>query len=68
MRKEQRPRRYVARHWLFLLRPMLRYSLTRDAFVLRRIGDSAGPVLRADRRRHRQSSFVGVERRRARVA
>jgi hypothetical protein len=46
---------------------VLRYSLTRDAFVLRGIGDSAGPVVRVDRRRRRQSRFTGLDRR-ARVA
>lgn len=67
-KQQQRPRRYVARHWFLLLRPLLRYSLSRDAFVLRGIGTSAGPVLRVDRRRRRQSAFAGVERRGAPVA
>jgi hypothetical protein len=67
MSKQQRPRSYVARHWLLLLRPVLRYSATRDAFVLRGIGTSAGPVLRVDRRDRRRRSFAGVERRRTSV-
>jgi hypothetical protein len=58
----------VARHWLLLLRPLLRYSATRDAFVLRGVGRSIGPVLRADRRRGRGRSFAGVERRGTGVA
>jgi hypothetical protein len=68
MRNQQRPRRYVARHWLLLLKPVLRYSATRDAFVLRGVGRSAGPVLRVNRRAGRQGSYGGIERRRARVA
>jgi hypothetical protein len=64
MRSAARPRRYVARPWLLLWRPFLRYSATRDAYVLRVIGRSRGPVLRLDRRsrRHRQP-FAGAERR-----
>jgi hypothetical protein len=64
MRMEQRPRRYIARHWLVLLKPVLRYSATRDAWVLRAIGGSTGPVVRADRRaRRRTSRYPGSERR-----
>lgn len=62
MRSVGRPRRYVARTWLIVFRPFLRYSVTRDAFVLRVVGRSFGPVLRPDRRR-RGGSFDGVERR-----
>jgi hypothetical protein len=53
----------VARHWLLLMRPLLRYSTTRDAYVLRLIGRKAGPVLRIDRRHRRQPAFTGAERR-----
>jgi hypothetical protein len=63
MRSAVRPRRYVARHWLLILRPVLRYSATRDAYVLRAIGRSKGPVLRIDRRRRRGQPFTGAERR-----
>jgi len=65
MRSEQRPRRYVASHWLLALAPVLRYSATRDAYVLRAIGNSYGPVLRPERRRDRRvrESFDGSERR-----
>jgi hypothetical protein len=64
MRSARRPRRYVARHWLFILRPLLRYSATRDAFVLRVVGSSTGPVLRLDRRRRQRGQpFEGVDRR-----
>jgi hypothetical protein len=45
-----------------VLRPLLRYSVTREAYVLRGVGNSLGPVLRADRRRRRRR-FDGVERR-----
>jgi hypothetical protein len=63
MRTQQRPRRYIARHWLVALKPMLRYSATRDAFVLRAIGNSSGPVLRLDRRKARLVGYSGAERR-----
>ncbi len=63
MRSVGRPRRYVARFWLALFRPFLRYSVTRDAFVLRLVGRSVGPVLRPNRRRRRHASFEGMERR-----
>jgi hypothetical protein len=68
MRTQQRPRRYIARHWLVMLKPMLRYSVTRDAYVLRGVGGSSGPVLRVDRRRRGSSSYEGAERRRMSVA
>lgn len=62
MRSVPRPRRYIAPYWLMLLRPLFRYSTTRDAFVLRMIGNSTGPVLRPDRRRRAQP-FDGIDRR-----
>jgi hypothetical protein len=68
MRTTKRPRHYVARHWLMLMRPMLRYSTTRDAYVLRGVGRRTGPVLRLDRRPRRPRPFDGVERRGATVA
>jgi len=68
MRTVRRPRHYVARYWLILLRPMLRYSHSRDAFVLRGVGSSVGPVLRMNRRMRRRAAFDGAERREARVA
>jgi hypothetical protein len=46
-----------------VLRPVLRYSATRDAFVLRGVGSHRGPVLRPDRRRRAQSAFEGIDRR-----
>jgi hypothetical protein len=66
MRTVKRPRRYVARHWLVLMRPVMRYSAARDAYVLRGVGRRVGPVLRLDRRRRQR--FDGVERRGTRVA
>jgi hypothetical protein len=42
----RRPRRYVAPALLTLLRPVLRFSFSRDAYVLRVGGDRFGPVLR----------------------
>jgi len=52
LRTVRRPRRYVAQHWLTLLTPAFAYDYTRDAYVLRGIGERVGPVLRADRRTH----------------
>jgi hypothetical protein len=48
-----------------MLAPLLRYSATRDAYVLRAIGGSYGPVLRPERRRGRRSEPAsdGAERR-----
>ena len=68
MRTVHRPRRYIARHWLTLMRPALRYSARRDAYVLRGVGRQMGPVLRLDRRPRRPRPFDGEERRRASVA
>ena len=63
--RNKRPRRYVARHWLLLVRPLLRYSRGRDAYVLLLVGARFGPVLRPDRRLTSRRRFEGVERRRA---
>lgn len=69
MRTKQRPRHYVVRPWLSMLKPVLRYSTTRDAYVLRAVGNTTGPVLRVDRRsRSRRSSYAGAERRRVSAA
>jgi hypothetical protein len=46
------------------LRALLRYSATRDAYVLRIIGRRFGLVLRVDRRAARMP-FDGPDRRRA---
>lgn len=40
-----RPRTPVSRRKLFFARPFFRYSYSRDAYVLRGIGSSTGPVL-----------------------
>jgi hypothetical protein len=63
MRTVKRPRHYVSRHWLALTRPFMRYSSSRDAYVLRVVGRRTGPVLRLDRRRGPRQRFEGVERR-----
>jgi hypothetical protein len=69
MRTVRRPRRYVPRHWLLLMRPLLRYSEVRDAYVLRGVGRRTGPVLRADRRLIGASGgFDGMDRRSAHAA
>lgn len=64
MRSIPRPRHYVARHLILLAGPLLRYSITRDAYVLRGVGTSLGPVLRPDRRRQSKARWEGPERRR----
>jgi hypothetical protein len=68
-RSVARSRRYISRYRLLMLRPLLRYSVTREAFVLRLVGNSIGPVLRPDRRRRaRRQRFDGIERRGVRSA
>jgi hypothetical protein len=68
MRTVKRPRRYLAQQRLMLIRPVLRYSAYRNAYVLRGVGNRVGPVLRLDRRPRRPRPFDGVERRRTSVA
>ena len=46
-----RPRRDVSPLLLALLRPFFRYSYTRDAWVLRVVGERYGPVLTRRNRR-----------------
>ncbi len=62
VRDTPRPRRYVRRSLLIILRPVLRHSVTRDAYVLRGVGQRAGPVLR-ENRRHASLPLTGPERR-----
>lgn len=57
-----RRRRYVSPLLLTVLRPLLRYSYGRSAYVLRLVGESHGPVLRQDRRR-RQREYEGPDQR-----
>jgi hypothetical protein len=40
----------VAQYWLTLLAPAFAYDYTRDAYILRGVGERFGPVLRLDRR------------------
>ncbi len=63
MRIVRRPRRYVSPRLMALLGPVLRYSSTRDAYVLRAIGNRVGPVLREDRRQMQRRRLQGPERR-----
>jgi hypothetical protein len=63
MTRTPRRRHYVSRSTLVLVKPLFRYSLGRDAYVLRGIGSSRGPVLRRERRRA-QREWAGTERRR----
>ena len=62
MHTVQRPRRYVSSVTLTAMRPVLRYSSTRDAFVLRMVGSHRGPVLRRERRTA-QAEYDGTDRR-----
>jgi hypothetical protein len=62
MVRAQRPRHYVSRATLALVRPLFRYSLSRDAYVMRLIGNTRGPVLRRERR-HLEREYAGGERR-----
>jgi hypothetical protein len=50
---------------LTVTRPLLHYSQSREAYVLRLVGNRVGPVLRFDRRR-RPGAYDGPERRRSR--
>lgn len=62
MIRERRPRHYVSRLTLIVALPLFRYSRSRDAYVLRLIGGTRGPVLRRNRRR-RQREHAGNDRR-----
>lgn len=42
-----RPRHYVPRWLVVLLAPLFRYSVSRDAYILRGVGQRRGPVLKA---------------------
>jgi hypothetical protein len=46
LRNRHRRRREVSSSTATILSPLFRYSRTRDAYVLRLIGDRLGPVLR----------------------
>jgi hypothetical protein len=48
---------------LIAMRPFLRYSSGRDAYVVRIFGNRFGPVMRPDRRRGRRVAFEGIDRR-----
>jgi hypothetical protein len=63
-----RRRRYLSHRWFTLLSPLLRYSYSRDAYILRGVGRRVGPVLRPERRRHLGDPSDGIERRAERLA
>jgi hypothetical protein len=46
-----------------LLRPAFAYDCRRDAYILRVVGRRFGPVLRPDRRVHREQPTEGRDRR-----
>ena len=64
VREVPRERRYMSRASLTVLSPLFRHSLTRDAYVLRGVGNRLGPVLREERRRHKLP-IDGPDRRQA---
>jgi hypothetical protein len=68
MRTVKRPRRYVGEHWLVLMRPAVRFSTARDAYVLRAVGSHVGPVLRVDRRAQSRQALRGADAGRAHTA
>ena len=45
-RKSHRKRRRILPRSVILIRPIFRFSIERDAYVLRVVGDWVGPVLR----------------------
>jgi hypothetical protein len=49
MHHVQRPRREVSPALTVLARPFLRYSVGREAYVLRGVGNRMGPVLKPRR-------------------
>ncbi|MEA2299311.1 MAG: hypothetical protein QOF77_2247 [Solirubrobacteraceae bacterium] len=59
MRRQERPRRNVPESAIVALRPIFRYSQTRQAHVLRIVGQRFGPVLKP-RTRH-EPSREGLE-------
>jgi hypothetical protein len=65
MQRIARPRRYVSQLQLYAILPVLRYSALRDAYILRFVGETRGPVLRRERRRDRRA-YTGPDRRQAR--
>jgi hypothetical protein len=48
-REHHRPRHDVSPGLMWLLRPVFRYSVTREAYVLRLVGGDRGPVLQLSR-------------------
>jgi hypothetical protein len=62
VRTATRDRRYVSPRTLTMLSPFLRYSWSREAYILRLVGARLGPVLRPDRRSG-HIDYEGPERR-----
>ena len=58
--RPKRRRRTVAPGLVGLLRPFLRFSYSRDAYVLRLIGNRRGPVLRPGPASRRARRLVDV--------
>ena len=64
MRVTPRRRRFITRARLWWLTPLLRYSYSRDAYILRGIGRHVGPVLRVKRPTPAVVAEAGIRRRR----
>jgi hypothetical protein len=60
MRSAPRPRHSVGTTTLTVLRPFFRHSLSRDAYVLRGVGNHLGPVLQQRSRPERTRGFAGA--------
>jgi hypothetical protein len=61
----------MSKQWFSLLSPLLRYSYSCDAYILRGVGRRVGPVLRPERRNprnRRRRPADGIERRETRIA
>ncbi len=57
---QERPRHGVPAVVIAVLRPMFRFSYTRDAYVLRFVGNRRGPVLRVKVRQQPRRAAVGA--------
>jgi len=58
--RHPRNQRYISRLTLVLLRPALRFSHSRDAYVLRFVGTHAGPVFSRNRLRTRREATASA--------
>jgi len=62
--RQPRERRHIGALGLLVLRPFLRYSESRDAYILRAVGRTRGPVFvrhRLPRRRPARSGTTSLQ-------